>query len=145
MVMTAINNILIDLKRIVVIDDDIIFRSLAALKLQRVFPESDIEVVADHQSAEIALKGKVDMVLLDINMPEEDAWGFIRRNESLLRGKRLIICSSSIDKNDLQKAADHPLVSGYVVKPLSHEGLMDAFQGIWPKEVKSVDKDIPAA
>lgn len=63
------------------------------------------------------------IVLLDLNMPVLDGWGFLYRiQSSLLKDYQLLslyILSSSTDKVDIEKAKHYPLVKKFYPKPLS--------------------------
>ncbi len=72
------------------------------------------------------------LILLDINMPIVDGWGFldILSKENLPNlGERLKIymLSSSVDTADKIKAYHNELVSGYLEKPLTARDFEDLF------------------
>lgn len=69
----------------------------------------------------------VDLALVDIAMPRMDGFEFVELYSNLypeLRGAaRLFIMSSSLDPSDQARALAHPIISGYVKKPLTPEVL----------------------
>ncbi len=69
-----------------------------------------------------------DVILLDINMPVMDGWEFLDRFVELKSklAKKVIIfmVSSSVDKEDLERAKTYELVSDYIVKPVSEQDLL---------------------
>lgn len=69
------------------------------------------------------------MILLDINMPEMDAWGFLDEFQNFdyeFRRHFLIsIITSSIDSSDKTRAFLYPDVLDYIQKPLSGKHVID--------------------
>ncbi len=112
------------------VDDDIIINMVNRRVLQR---QGLANEPAAFTSAEKALHF-IDsehqnydglVILLDINMPELDGWGFleeIRHKSGDLREKlKIFMLSSSIADEDISKAYNDPLVQDYLIKPLSAE------------------------
>ncbi len=69
-------------------------------------------------------RNKLPAVLfLDLNMPDMTGWEFIDRVSTLPEivqvRMKIVILTSSIDKNDVLKAKDNHLVKGFISKPLS--------------------------
>lgn len=71
------------------------------------------EVVAENQY----------LVLLDINMPEMDGWQFLNELEDhpIKNNIHVIMVTSSIDRQDKDKAAKYASVKGFIEKPISAE------------------------
>ncbi len=69
------------------------------------------------------------MILLDINMPEMDAWGFLDEFQDFdyeFKKHFLIsIITSSIDSSDKTRAFLYPDVLDYIQKPLSGKHVID--------------------
>ncbi|MFP5042014.1 response regulator [Parasediminibacterium sp. JCM 36343] len=63
------------------------------------------------------------LILLDINMPVMDGWGFLEglQNQPDLPPVYVVMVTSSIDMRDKQKATKYPHVIGFFEKPLSME------------------------
>lgn len=66
-----------------------------------------------------------EIILLDLNMPILDGWGFLDEiiNIELPKTVTIFIVSSSIDPIDLQKAKEYSQVSNFIVKPVTVENL----------------------
>jgi hypothetical protein len=64
-----------------------------------------------------------DLILLDINMPVVDGWGFLEAYTNdfafLHPGTKVIMLSSSIDPSDRDKSMQFDLVVDFIAKPLS--------------------------
>ncbi|TGL60119.1 response regulator [Leptospira ognonensis] len=71
-----------------------------------------------------------DFIFLDINMPLKNGWQFLTDyaplKEKLAKPSQIFLVSSSIDSEDLDRAAENPLLSGYISKPISKEKFMKA-------------------
>ncbi|MBL7845656.1 MAG: response regulator [Cyclobacteriaceae bacterium] len=68
-----------------------------------------------------------DIILLDINMPVVDGWMFLDEFKTLANNLKknitIYMVSSSIAPEDIRRAKSNPLVSDYLVKPISLETL----------------------
>ncbi len=69
-----------------------------------------------------------DLILLDINMPVMDGWGFLDKYRETIwpkLNKRVVVSmlSSSFYQEDIDKAFSYPQVNDYVSKPLTSAGL----------------------
>lgn len=65
-----------------------------------------------------------EVLFLDLNMPEMSGWEFIERigtlPEIIQVRMKVVILTSSIDKNDVLRAKENDLVRGFISKPISH-------------------------
>ena len=79
----------------------------------------------------IAELKRIDLILLDINMPLMTGWDLLNElrphGESLLKDQRVYMLSSSVHKTDIEKAKDHSEVSGFISKPISLDFLTGIF------------------
>ncbi len=67
------------------------------------------------------------LIFLDINMPVMDGWEFLEAFSNKFKEFhetiRVIILSSSVNPADLEMAENHPLVIGFMPKPLGEPEL----------------------
>ena len=74
------------------------------------------------------------LILLDLNMPVLDGWGFldeIESNQQIDYNKiRLYILSSSTDKADIEKIAQYPWIRKFYHKPLSSSDIIEILNSI---------------
>jgi CheY-like chemotaxis protein len=119
-------------KELFIVDDDSIYRMIVSKMLHI----NDASLTVDQcQNGEIALtklekiKGLDHqvIVLLDINMPVLDGWGFLEEIEKCnfynLPKLFIYIVSSSTDKIDITKSDQYKFVKGFLHKPLSSENI----------------------
>ncbi len=68
-----------------------------------------------------------DIIFLDLNMPVKDGFGFLADFDGLgdsIKGKsRVVVLSSSISPEDINKASANPYVFKYLNKPLTDKYL----------------------
>ncbi|MCU0352788.1 MAG: response regulator [Cytophagales bacterium] len=66
-----------------------------------------------------------DILLVDINMPVIDGWGFLELyaadKHKLGKLPHVYVVSSSVDVNDIRKAKSFPEVADYLTKPVTVE------------------------
>lgn len=127
---------LIDMKNVLVVDDDRICNFLTTKTLERMGFVNDIHTALNGQQAldlfnnyYIGAKALPDVILLDLNMPIMDGFGFLDAFRSLdLQGKdrvKIIIVTSSINPADIARAKCFG-VSQYLSKPIEEQSLRRA-------------------
>lgn len=70
-------------------------------------------------------KEKIDLIFLDLNMPEMSGWDVIKELENLKIEIPVQILTSSIDKNDFLRANYHSQIKGILTKPLKKDMLIN--------------------
>ncbi|MEZ4776765.1 MAG: response regulator [Bacteroidia bacterium] len=125
-----------DTRTVFIIDDDAVTNLIHTRIAAKETPTVKVKSYNDARNAlsEIA-EGteKPDLILVDINMPEMDAWQFLTALEALPRdrteGIDIVVLSSSIFSEDKIKAQSFPLVRDFYSKPLTRESYREIFFG----------------
>jgi CheY-like chemotaxis protein len=126
---------------IVIIDDDLIYRMIVT-KMIKIIDASLTINQCENGKAGLAMlerfsnsKQKV-VVLLDINMPVLDGWGFLEQVEKSnfynLDQLIIYIVSSSTDESDILTAKKYGFVKNFFHKPLSREDLEAIISSDYP-------------
>ncbi|MFY8021481.1 MAG: response regulator [Bacteroidia bacterium] len=68
-----------------------------------------------------------DLMLLDINMPRFNGWEFLEMYKNHAGKFPIFMLTSSLDPNDQRRAAEHPLLTGFFVKPLTKDMMLEIF------------------
>jgi CheY-like chemotaxis protein len=119
-------------KELFIIDDDNIYRMIVSRMINRIDADLFITQCENGQIGLSILEQKSTntnevIVLLDINMPILNGWGFLeqvaKQNFFDIKLLKIYIVSSSTDKSDLLKAEKYDFVKGFLHKPLSKEDI----------------------
>jgi len=72
-----------------------------------------------------------DLVMLDVNMPVKDGWGFLEDYASISSDikdqVRLYMVTSSVIQSDIDRAGFNKDIVGFISKPLTNEKLEEIF------------------
>ncbi len=112
------------------VDDDKLYRFTASLLLQSTKQVEKIIQFEDGKDAIEFLSENAanvellpDVIFLDINMQFMDGWTFLEEYEHIVQKmkKQIVIfmVSSSMDPEEIQRAKQNPLLSEYVIKPVT--------------------------
>ena len=119
-------------KELFIIDDDQVYRMI--VKMMIGYFDSSLKI-NECENGEIGLAWLESInnsdhkiiVLLDINMPVLDGWGFLEKIEKCnfynLNPIEIYLVSSSTDKSDIVKSKNYKFLKGFLHKPLSSEVL----------------------
>lgn len=118
-------------KNVLVVDDDPVFKLIARKLFERTgdffevtFAENGLEAI---ELLRTTIEGKMnplpDIILLDIEMPIMNGWGFMEEFVKLpvedTRDISVYTVSSSIAQEDKNKTASYPQIKAYITKPLT--------------------------
>ena len=118
-------------QRFIVVDDDRINNLVSKFTIMKHCTTAELQLFMDPEYALDFINGMVSrgddysgtVILLDINMPGMNGWEFLdhfaKLEDSVRKQFRIFLFSSSIDLVDKQRAANHPMLSGFFSKPLS--------------------------
>jgi len=118
--------------KIFIVDDDQIQRMIVSKMMKMIDPTL---VINQCENGEIGLamleqdsnSNQKIIVLLDINMPILDGWGFLEQlkehNSYNLHQLSIYIVSSSTNESDILKGSQYEFVKSFLHKPLSSEDL----------------------
>ena len=124
------------LKKLVLIDDDEIFVFLAKkaaaktnfVELINVFGNG-LDALNFFKENSENMELMPDIILLDLSMPVMDGWQFLDEFVNInpkIREKAIIyICTSSISERDIAKAKTISVVTGYIIKPVTKEKMIE--------------------
>lgn len=119
---------------IAVVDDDKIYR----LTMERLLQSTNlVKTVLEFENGKFMLQYLQeynnsqpfpDIILLDINMPIMDGWGFLKGYAKLLptlkKKPKIYMVSSSSNEEDINKSKTYTFVIDYIVKPIRKDGLL---------------------
>ncbi|MEY3343235.1 MAG: hypothetical protein RL090_919 [Bacteroidota bacterium] len=118
------------MRTILLIDDDQIFNFISSEMILETDPDTRIITYLSSPEALQYLKDLLDqeqplpdILFLDIRMPEMTGFELLDKllqayPIEAIKKMRIFMLTSSLDENDNQKAADNPLIEGYLGKPL---------------------------
>jgi CheY-like chemotaxis protein len=122
------------MKNVLLVDDDFVFTFLNKKIISSLKFVNEIDTAQNGLQAIELLNASVDndkplpdIILLDLNMPIMDGFGFLDAFRNLEHPQKhrikIIIVTSSMHPEDLQRAKDYGVTS-YLTKPLKEEGLL---------------------
>lgn len=117
--------------RILLVDDDEATLYLHRFFLQRHPASIDVSSERDGHAALKTIKELLaqdqlpDALLLDLNMPKLNGWELLEALEELkdprIAGMHIVLISTTVNPDDHQRAKMHPLVQGFIPKPLKKD------------------------
>lgn len=129
------------IKNLFLVDDDEIFTFLTKRTIEETQLVDQIKIFSNGQDALEFLEkaaGNKDLlpevILLDINMPILDGWGFLEEFVQLQPsiGKKITVyvVSTSISPFDLERSKNVSEVSDYIIKPVTKSGLINILRNL---------------
>ncbi|MBP7511348.1 MAG: response regulator [Bacteroidia bacterium] len=137
------------LKNVLLVDDDDVTLMICKLRLKKSQFCEEVHTADNGEEAIQFFKNQLslseversipELIFLDINMPIINGWDFLDEFEKSYSGffpnVKIKILSSSVDPKDLEKASNHPLIMGFITKPLTDDNLKDLLNS---NELKSL-------
>ena len=120
--------------KILCVDDDPITLMLCKMVITKSSFSNEIITAKNGQEAlnffdtlKTTIATKPQLIFLDLNMPVMDGWEFLDGFSTLefldFHETKVIILSSTIDPEDLEKSKKYPMVIDFLSKPISKEML----------------------
>lgn len=124
------------LKKILLVDDDIISNSVTRRLLENSNIAEQISIVTDGYEALAYIldptKAFPELIFLDISMPVMDGFKFLKRfantKTTAKKTTRVIILSQFYRENDIKEIASFDEVIGYMPKPLTPDKIEQAYR-----------------
>lgn len=112
--------------RILIADDHTLFRRGFALLLQRLYPDAELEEAGDVAGAlELARRGDIDLVLLDLAMPGMEGFRGLEQLAEILPEATIVIVSAITESDRIREALERG-ARGYVLKTINDAALKHA-------------------
>jgi len=111
--------------KITAVDDDSTFLSILEMMFKK-FKDVNLDTrfFSDSQHAlEEVCNEQPDILFLDIFMPNMNGWEFLQQLEEKKVAVKVYMLSSSVDKNDQNRAKKYSIVQDFISKPLSYKTL----------------------
>jgi CheY-like chemotaxis protein len=122
-------------RRFIIVDDDLINNKICTILLSMTISDAEIKAFQEPEEGlefirkEYSTEKDPAILLLDINMPSMTGWEFMEHFERLpglvKEQVKVYILSSSVDQQDINKAASNMLIKGFISKPLSQEAAVE--------------------
>ncbi|MCW3122117.1 MAG: response regulator [Flavipsychrobacter sp.] len=127
-----------ELPNFIVIDDDPISNIICLNIIRLTFPGASVQTFKEAEkgieyiwSAYSGNNAGNAILFLDINMPVLSGWEVLEKitdfPASVKERVKIFMLSSSVASHDQEKAENHPLVAGYIIKSLSQAKLSALF------------------
>lgn len=123
---------------ILLVDDDELYLYLMEKTIKEITQDIEVNSFTDgEQAVEFVSKCTREkrtfpkVILLDINMPFLDGWGFLaefKKLKSQIEQRiNIYIVSSSVRESDIKKAANYEELTDYIIKPINRKKLTGIF------------------
>lgn len=110
----------IQIKKILLLDDDRIQKIVVEKRLLKI--DSGVEFVyfdTPSKALDFLKSESVDLLLVDLNLPEMSGWEFVNELEKLRPNSRVILQSGSVRSEEIQQANLDKRIIDIFEKPLS--------------------------
>jgi CheY-like chemotaxis protein len=124
-------------RNIILVEDDLLTVQITNMVFKRAIPLAKVLVFENGLEATEWIddkKGSQEdnfVLLLDLNMPVLDGWGFLnyfeKLDETTKQKFNIHILTSSVDRRDTERSKKHPFVKGFHSKPLTYKMVEEIF------------------
>lgn len=115
------------LSGIILIDDNHTTNFLNRKIIEHAHSNVDVKSFTEPEEALSGLDMTISdfLIFIDLNMPVMNGWELIEelKKKGVDQKNELVILTSSVDRNDEQRADDDQSLSGFLSKPLTFESL----------------------
>ena len=111
-------------RKILLLDDDKIQKIIVEKTLFKI--DSGLEFVyfdLPTKALDFLKSESVDVLLIDLNLPEMSGWEFVNAVEKFCPNSTLILQSGSVDKDQVQRVLSDKRISKIMEKPLRESDL----------------------
>ncbi|ANH80955.1 hypothetical protein A8C56_08135 [Niabella ginsenosidivorans] len=124
--------------RVFVVDDDPVYKMIVQRMLAEHESNPGVSLFENGRDAFNNLRDAPgtalpDIILLDIEMPVLDGWGFMdafrRLSEEKRKGIKIYIVTSSVANEDVYKARAYPEITAYISKPVTRSKINSILTG----------------
>lgn len=112
------------IQKILLLDDDKIQKILVEKRLLKI--DSGLEFVyfdTPSKALDFLKSESVDVLLVDLNLPEMSGWEFVNEAEKVSPNSQIILQSGSVERAQIQRASSDSRISKIFEKPLSESDL----------------------
>ncbi|MEM7660556.1 MAG: response regulator [Bacteroidota bacterium] len=122
--------------RIWLLDDDWISNLIHEVMIGHFQPTWEVEAFTQpcdfislyRKLAQLTPERLPDVLFLDLNMPRLNGWEVLDQLTDMERVCPILVLTSSIGKEDLDRSKQYPLVQGFISKPLCMRYLVRFFE-----------------
>ncbi|MDI1324697.1 MAG: response regulator [Algoriphagus sp.] len=117
---------LLKIQKILVLDDDKIQHLLFRKKLGFMFPEVVLFFkTTPSEAIDFLQENKVDLIFLDLNLPEMSGWDLVELLKKNSIESRLILVTGSVSTEDNERVKNDGFIHAIYEKPISESDLQE--------------------
>ena len=111
------------------VDDDPIQNLITSQLISNQLDTQDYMVFNNGEEVlkEIENGNRPTVILLDINMPIMDGWEFLKNYKKFKNKASVVLLTSSINSEDMNKSKEYDFVKGYYTKPVDLSSKKEIF------------------